>query len=59
MKTIAVSIPEGIYDAYNGASEQEKRKAELEVSNLLKVLFRKKLNQELMQSIKSRANAKH
>ncbi len=53
MKTLAVSIPDGIYNAYNGASEQEKRKAEIEVSNLLKVIFRKKLNQDLNLSIKN------
>ena len=53
MRTLAVSIPEGVYNAYNGASEQEKRKVEMEISNLLKVIFRKKLNQNLSQSIEN------
>ena len=51
MKTLVVSIPEGVYDAYSVATEQEKRKAEMEVGNLLKVIFRKNLNHNLNRSI--------
>ena len=53
MKTLAVSIPEGVYDAYSVATEQEKRKAEMEVGNLLKIIFRKNLNHNLSKSIEN------
>ena len=51
MKTLSVQIPEGVYDAYNDATEQEKFKAEFEVSNLLKVIFRNTLNQKMNNCI--------
>lgn len=53
MKTMTVSIPDSIYKVYAQASEQEKRKAQTEVSNLLKTIFKKELNQDLKNSIVS------
>ncbi|AFK03390.1 hypothetical protein Emtol_2252 [Emticicia oligotrophica DSM 17448] len=50
MKTLSVEVPNGIYAVYMNAPEEQKRAAELEVSNLLKILFSKKLKQAYFES---------
>lgn len=56
MKTLTIQVPDGVYSAYTGASASQQQKAELEVSNLLKILFRKKIADDLNGSIASLRN---
>ena len=50
MTALSVNIPDGIYNAFTNASEKEKQSAIMAIENLLKITFRKSLNNNLLES---------
>ncbi len=56
MKTLTIQVPDGVYSVYTDASILQQQKAELEISNLLKILFRKKIGDDLNANIASLRN---